>query len=234
MTAIPRRSRLIVALDVPTAAEARALVERIGDAAVFYKIGLELAMAGGYFELLEWLVKRGNQVFVDLKVFDIPETVARAVAPYSMLMFRCIGVEYQTVPSTCSGRVGSAWRGKCGTAAATLLLPLLKNDYALAQTAPASRGGLEGPTQLPELLVREVLRLHLATAPRAEAGWITSLGFALNVATDLGFFDAIVPCGIREHGVTSMGRLLGEAPDMGTVGDAVVAGLSEVFGFRAG
>jgi AraC-like DNA-binding protein len=49
-------------------------------------------------------------------------------------------------------------------------------DYALAQTAPASRGGLEGPTQLPELLVREVLRLHLATAPRAEAGWLSALG----------------------------------------------------------
>ena len=49
-------------------------------------------------------------------------------------------------------------------------------DYALAQTAPAARGGLEGPTQLPELLVREVLRLHLATAPQAEAGWVTALG----------------------------------------------------------
>ena len=92
MTAIPRRSRLIVALDVPTAAEARALVERIGDAAVFYKIGLELAMAGGYFELAEWLVKRGNQVFVDLKFFDIPETVGRAVAA-----LRGRGVTFATV-----------------------------------------------------------------------------------------------------------------------------------------
>ena len=92
MTPIPRRSRLIVALDVPTADEARALVERIGDAAVFYKIGLELAMAGGYFALLEWLVKRGNQVFVDLKFFDIPETVARAVAA-----LRGRGVTFATV-----------------------------------------------------------------------------------------------------------------------------------------
>jgi AraC-like DNA-binding protein len=49
-------------------------------------------------------------------------------------------------------------------------------DYALAQTTPASSGGLEGPTQLSELLVREVLRLHLATAPQAEAGWISALG----------------------------------------------------------
>jgi orotidine-5'-phosphate decarboxylase len=79
-TPIPRAERLIVALDVPTPQEARALVERVGDAACFYKLGLELFMAGGYFELLEWLVKRGNKVFVDLKFFDVPETVRRAVA----------------------------------------------------------------------------------------------------------------------------------------------------------
>ncbi len=75
-----RHDRLIVALDVPSAAEARALVERIGPAASFYKVGLELFVAGGYFELVEWLVKRGNKVFADLKMFDIPETVGRAIA----------------------------------------------------------------------------------------------------------------------------------------------------------
>ncbi len=72
--------RLIVALDVPSAGEARALVERIDDAACFYKVGLELAMSGGYFDLVDWLVARGNRVFADVKLFDIPETVARAVA----------------------------------------------------------------------------------------------------------------------------------------------------------
>lgn len=77
---IARRERLIVALDVPTAAEARALVEKLGDAACFYKVGLELFSAGGYFELIEWLTKRGNRVFADLKLYDIPETVRRATA----------------------------------------------------------------------------------------------------------------------------------------------------------
>ena len=62
------------------AAEARALVEKLGDAARFYKIGLELFTAGGYFELLGWLTARGNKVFADLKLYDIPETVRRAVA----------------------------------------------------------------------------------------------------------------------------------------------------------
>ena len=80
MMPIPRAERLIVALDVATPNEAKALVERLGDAARFYKLGLELFMAGGYFELLEWLVKRGNKAFVDLKFFDVPETVRRAVA----------------------------------------------------------------------------------------------------------------------------------------------------------
>lgn len=77
--AIPARERLIVALDVPTAAEARALVVRLGDAVHFYKIGLELLMAPGFFDLLDWLKGEHKKVFVDLKFFDIPETVARAV-----------------------------------------------------------------------------------------------------------------------------------------------------------
>jgi orotidine-5'-phosphate decarboxylase len=80
MSAIPRRERLIVALDVPSAADARALVERLGPAACFYKVGLELFVAAGYFELVNWLVKRGNKVFADLKMYDIPEKVGRAVA----------------------------------------------------------------------------------------------------------------------------------------------------------
>jgi orotidine-5'-phosphate decarboxylase len=79
LRAIPAAERLIVALDVPSAEAARALVERLGPAVRFYKLGLELFMAGGYFELLDWLVARGNKVFVDLKFFDVPQTVAAAV-----------------------------------------------------------------------------------------------------------------------------------------------------------
>jgi orotidine-5'-phosphate decarboxylase len=78
-----RRERLIVALDVPTTAQARALVERLGDSVCFYKIGLELFTSGGYFELIEWLTARGDKVFADLKFYDIPETVRRAVANLS-------------------------------------------------------------------------------------------------------------------------------------------------------
>ena len=80
MSSIPRAERLIVALDVPSAREARALAEKLGDSVRFYKIGLELFTAEGYFELLTWLAGRGCKVFADLKLHDIPETVRRAVA----------------------------------------------------------------------------------------------------------------------------------------------------------
>jgi lipoyl(octanoyl) transferase len=67
---------------------------------------------------------------------------------------------------------------------------------------------------------------------RVSSGWVTSHGFALNVATDLAFFDAIVPCGIRGHGVTSIERLLGHAPDPDRVRDHVVTAMCDVFGRR--
>ena len=72
--------RLIFALDVPTTDEARRYVELLGDSVRFYKLGLELFMAGGYFELVDDMVAQGKKVFVDLKFFDVPETVKRAVA----------------------------------------------------------------------------------------------------------------------------------------------------------
>lgn len=76
---VPRRDRLIVALDVASAEQARDVVRALGDSVTFYKIGLELFMAGGYFELLDWLAAQGKKVFVDLKFFDVPETVRSAV-----------------------------------------------------------------------------------------------------------------------------------------------------------
>ena len=80
---IAAADRLILALDVPDAQAARALVDLLGDSVNFYKIGLELFMAKGYFELLDYLVARGKKVFVDLKFFDVPETVRSAVRSLS-------------------------------------------------------------------------------------------------------------------------------------------------------
>ena len=76
---IPVSERLIVALDVPDAGGAKSLVGRLGESVQFYKLGLELFMAGEYFPLIDWLRDQGKKVFVDLKFFDVPATVARAV-----------------------------------------------------------------------------------------------------------------------------------------------------------
>src|SRR3989441_6546990 len=124
MMQIPRAERLIVALDVATPNEAKALVERLGDAARFYKVGLELFMAGGYYELLEWLVKRGNKVFVDLKFFDVPETVRRAVAT-----LRGRGVSFATVHGN-QGMMEAAARekGEVKILAVTVLTSLDRGD----------------------------------------------------------------------------------------------------------
>ncbi len=80
---IDNRDRLIFALDVPSPQQGRELVEQLGDAVTFYKIGLELFMAGDYFNLLEWLIQRDKKVFVDLKFFDVPQTVQSAVRALS-------------------------------------------------------------------------------------------------------------------------------------------------------
>lgn len=83
MSEIRADERLILALDLPTIAQAQALVETLGDAVRFHKIGLELFMQPGFFDFLAALKAGGKRVFVDLKFFDIPETVARAVAALS-------------------------------------------------------------------------------------------------------------------------------------------------------
>ncbi|MEE8475273.1 MAG: orotidine-5'-phosphate decarboxylase [Myxococcota bacterium] len=103
---IPGPERLIFALDVPSTAEARRLVDALGDAVHFYKLGLELFMAGGYFELLDHLIGRGKQVFVDLKFFDVPETVAAAVR-----QLRDRGAQFATVHGN-DGMIEAACREK--------------------------------------------------------------------------------------------------------------------------
>jgi len=66
-------------MDVPDCERAKLLVDELGDSVMFYKIGLELMMSGGYFELLDWMLERDKKVFCDLKFFDIPATVGSAV-----------------------------------------------------------------------------------------------------------------------------------------------------------
>ncbi len=76
---IAPEDRLIFALDVPDLETGRSLVRRLGDTVRFYKLGLELFMADIGFVLLDELVRQQRKVFVDVKLFDVPATVARAV-----------------------------------------------------------------------------------------------------------------------------------------------------------
>ena len=87
IASIPVRERLIVALDVPDAARARSLVQELDDSVEFYKIGLELAMSGEYFDLLGWLKDQGKQVFADLKFYDVPATVSAGLFTFSKRAF---------------------------------------------------------------------------------------------------------------------------------------------------
>ena len=126
MNHLPARERLIAALDVRDAPAAQALVNRLDDAVVFYKIGLELAMAPGFFELLDWLKGHGKKVFVDLKFFDIPETVARAVKNLAER-----GADFCTVHGN-QGMMEAAAKakGKVKVLAVTALTSLDRGDLA--------------------------------------------------------------------------------------------------------
>jgi len=83
MKNIRLEDRLIFALDVPEVTDAKEIVRELDDSVNFYKIGMEMLMTGQYFELLDWLIKKDKKVFVDLKFFDVPETVGRTISRLS-------------------------------------------------------------------------------------------------------------------------------------------------------
>jgi len=121
---ISNKERLIVALDVPTAKQAKELVETLGDSAVFYKIGLELFMSGEYFELLGWLNQHNKKIFVDLKFFDVPATVGRAVAQLNGK-----GVTFATIHGNDSiMRAAAENKGDVKILAVTVLTSLDRGD----------------------------------------------------------------------------------------------------------
>jgi len=80
---IPIRERLIMALDLPCTTEAKNLVSELGESVIFYKVGMEIFMSDDYFGFIEWLKQQGKKVFVDLKFFDVPATVGRAIKALS-------------------------------------------------------------------------------------------------------------------------------------------------------
>jgi orotidine-5'-phosphate decarboxylase len=105
---IAPRDRVIVPLDLPSVAAAEAMVARLGDSVTFYKIGYQLAYAGG-LPLVSQLVKSGKKVFLDLKLHDIGNTVARGVESVAKLgaTFLTVHAYPQTLKAAVEGRAGS-------------------------------------------------------------------------------------------------------------------------------
>lgn len=102
------RERVIVALDLPDVNAARAMIERLGADGVFYKIGYELAFVGG-IPLAQDLIRAGKQVFLDLKLHDIPNTIEKGVGQIAGLGARFLTVHAypQTMKAAAKAAAGS-------------------------------------------------------------------------------------------------------------------------------
>ena len=158
MSVIPARDRLIVALDVASVAEAEAMVERLGEAVSFYKIGLQLAFAGG-LGFVQRLAGTGKRVFLDLKLLDIDNTVAGAVTSIAPL-----GMTFVTVhayPQAMRAAVAARGSAPFGLLGVTVLTSMgdddLRNagyDARLAdlvgrRAADAKAAGMDGVVVAP-------------------------------------------------------------------------------------
>lgn len=181
------RERLIVALDVSSAGAAQALVERVGDAAGIYKVGLQLFTAAGPSFVRE-LVQSGRRVFLDLKLHDIPNTVSHAVKNAVDL-----GVHMLTVHAsggTAMLRAATeAAGGKLNVLAVTVLTSL--NDQDMDETGIAGR------------VTDQALRMAVLAQNSGCQGIVSSPREALLIRKSLGEGFAIVTPGIRPAGVES-------------------------------
>ena len=113
--------RLIVALDVPSVEEAKALIDRLGDSVGIYKIGLELLFSGG-FELARELASQGRSVFIDAKLLDIEATVECATAAIART-----GAEFLTVHALDAKTLDAAVRGRASSKLRLLGVTVLTN-----------------------------------------------------------------------------------------------------------
>lgn len=207
MAALDARDRLIVALDVPEAATARALVEALGDAATFYKIGLELAMNGG-LELARALAGSGRKVFLDMKLLDIGNTVERATRSAAST-----GASFLTVHAHDSKTLRAAAAGRTGTALKVLGVTVLTN---LDASDLAEQGLAGSPADL--VLRRAQLAQHAGID-----GIVASGLEAQRIRAQVGPGLVIVTPGIRLPGDGA-----GDQARVMTPSDAIAAGADYV------
>jgi orotidine-5'-phosphate decarboxylase len=180
---IPPRDRLIVALDVPSVTAAEAMIARLGDSVTFYKIGYQLGYAGG-FSLVRELTDAGKKVFLDLKLHDIGNTVAKGVESVAGLgaTFLTVHAYPQTMKAAVEARAGS-------------------NLKILAVTVLTSYDDADLQTAGYRLGVSDLVKIR---AEQAKAigidGLVCSAEEAANLRTIAGSQMSLVTPGIRPAG----------------------------------
>jgi orotidine-5'-phosphate decarboxylase len=208
------RERLIVALDAPSVEAAQRLVQRLGDAVHFYKIGMELIYGGGGLSLSQDLIGSGKRVFIDLKLHDIPNTVERATAQIARLgaTFLTVHAYPQTMRAALAGAAGS----RLGLLGVSVLTSADDSDLAEA-------GYALGAKALVSLRARQAEEIGLAglVASAAEVATLRAEGRRLK----------LVCPGIRPEGgeagdqkrVATPARAIADGADYLVVGRPITA-----------
>lgn len=186
------RNRLIVALDVASMADVKQLVETLGDAVSYYKIGMQLFYSVG-MECLTYLREQGKDVFLDLKMHDIPNTVAQGAASLTRL-----GVTMINVHASGGQAMMQAAAEKVAETAKTLNIPRPKLIAVTILTSmnDAEWASLRNTASIPDQVV------HLAKMAQAAGmdGVVASPQEAELIRTACGKNFAIITPGVRPHG----------------------------------
>lgn len=205
MTTTPS-DRLIVALDVPSVAEAEALVETLGDTVSFYKIGYQLAFAGG-LDLAGRLKQAGKSVFLDMKLLDIDNTIAKGVENVAAM-----GVDMLTLhayPKAMAAAVEAAKASDLCLLGVTVLTSMDDHDL--------SDAGYRDDAQT--LVLKRARQAHKA----GMGGIVCSAAEAEAVLDIIGPNMAVVTPGIRPAGSDA-----GDQKRVVTPADAITAGASHL------
>ncbi|HWE86049.1 MAG TPA: orotidine-5'-phosphate decarboxylase [Terracidiphilus sp.] len=202
------RQRLIVALDVPDAASASVLVERLDDTCTWFKVGLELFIAAGP-AVLEPLLRRDYKVFLDLKLHDIPNTVAGAVRSAAALGVRMLTVHAGGGPAMLAA-AHDALRGAANPPELLAVTVLTSMDEMQLKAAGVQRA----PAEQVELLARMGLDAGIR-------GFVCSPNEVRALRTMAGPEGTLVVPGIRPAGSAA-----GDQKRIATPGDALRAGAS--------
>ena len=203
------RQRLIVALDVSTAAAAQKIVAAVGDSALTYKVGMQLYTAEGP-QVVRDLVASGRRVFLDLKYHDIPNTVGAAVSEAAKL-----GVSMLTVHASGSGKMlraaveAAKTRPELMVLAVTVLTSMDGNDL--------EKIGVRGTVE------DSVVRLATIALANGCQGVVTSAREASTLRAELGDKFAIVTPGVRPAGTS-----VGDQVRVVTPAEAIASGASHI------